>query len=321
MAPRLLEGIDLNLLLALHALLEERHVTRAAARLGITQSAMSRALSRLRVVLGDPLFIRTAGGMVATARAQELAEPLARGLTQVEAAIARRPSFDPKTAKRLFRIGVFDYGEMVVMPPLLAKVSVVAPNIELASVALTGEPLRALEEGKLDLAIGLPSHAARNLGIAMTEWPGIYAQHLFDDRFVCLVREGHPTVKRTLSLEAYAAQGHVVISPFGRPGSFVDRLLADKGLRRKIVVNVSNFVSGPLLVASSDLLVTVPERVAKTFAPAFELRVLECPLEIAALRMHQMWHERHQHDPAHAWLRTVVAEAVAGRDKKRSKKA
>jgi DNA-binding transcriptional LysR family regulator len=257
--------------------------------------------------------------MVATPRAQELAEPLARGLTQIESAITRRALFDPKTAKRSFRIGVFDYGEMALMPPLVARVIHLAPGVELVSAPLGAEPLRALEEGKLDLAVGLPSHAARNLGIVMTEWPGIYAQHLFDDRFVCLVREGHPSVKRTLTLDAYAAAPHAVVSPFGRPGSFVDRLLAQEGLERRVVVNVSNFVTGPLLVAATDLLVTIPERVARMFGPALSLRVLECPLEIAALRIHQMWHERHHHDAGHAWLRGVVAEVVRPRGKKRAK--
>jgi DNA-binding transcriptional LysR family regulator len=317
MSKRLLEGIDLNLLVALHALLEERHVTHAAARLGITQSAMSRALSRLRDLLDDPLFVRTAQGMVPTARAQELAEPLALGLGQVEAAIARRPPFDPATAKRTFRIGVFDYGEMALMPALVTRIMQIAPHVELASVALSREPFRDLEGGKLDIALGLPSHAARNLGIGMTEWPGVYAQHLFDDRFVCLVRDGHPSIKRTLSLEAFAAATHAVISPFGRPGSFVDRLLAEQGFERRVVVNVSNFVTGPLLAASTDLLVTIPERVAKTFAPALALRVLPCPLELAALRMHQMWHERHQHDPGHAWFRGVVTQVLRPRAKRR----
>src|SRR5437868_5131513 len=134
-------------------------------RFRITQSAMSRALSRLRAVFDDPLFVRTARGMVATARAQELAEPLARGLAQIETAIAQRAPFDPRTAKRTFRIGVFDYGEMALMPPLVARVMEIAPGVELVSAPLSEEPLRALEDGKLDLALGLPSHAARNLGI------------------------------------------------------------------------------------------------------------------------------------------------------------
>ena len=293
-----LAAVDLNLLVALDALLAEGSVTRAAARIGRTQSAMSHALARLRELFDDPLLVRTQQGMQPTPRAQELIEPIRRALADIERALSSRPSFDPARAQRSFILAMSDYQEIVILPQLLARLTEEAPGIDLVIQHRPAAIERALEAGEVDLALA-PGHEPL---------PGIYRQPLFKDRFVCVVREGHPTVKRKLTLDDYLALSHLLISPRGGSGSIVDSALAEQGLRRRIAVQVPHFLVAPHLVARSNLCLTLAERLAKIFAERERLRVLPPPLVIPGFTMFQIWHERHHHDAGHAWLRGVLAE-------------
>jgi len=304
-----LGAIDLNLLVAFDALLAERNVTRAARRVGLTQPAMSHALGRLRDILGDPILVRSGSGMLATARAEALEEPIRRALREIDDALRGGPTFDPKVARRTFTLAIGDYGELVVLPPLLARLAREAPGIDLRVLAIPEDYGRLVEDGSFDLVI---NPIATGLGA------GLVQQKLFDERFVCVLRKGHRAAKN-LDLASYVALPHALIAPRGRAGGFVDDALAARGLSRRVALTVPHFLVAPLVVAASDLVLTVAERIARTFAAMAPLEILEPPLPLRGFSMWQVWHERRRNDPAHAWLRTVITEVCA--DAKKVRKA
>jgi DNA-binding transcriptional LysR family regulator len=290
-----LAGLDLNLALVLHALLAERSVSRAAKRLGLSQSATSHALARLRDVLGDPLVVRTRQGITPTPRAQAMAEPLGNALGLLEEALVAKSSFDPKTAKRRFQIVGSDYAELVLMPTLVADLDRQAPHVELRLTPLTNDALPSLRRGDVDLVMGVfpPKDVGSDLRTVA----------LWEDRFVCLVRKRHPFAQKKLTLAGYTAAKHVLIAPRGTPGGPVDDALAARGKSRTVAVTVPHFLAAPHLVVKSDLVLTVAERVAKIFTQLLPLKMLEPPLALPRTRASIVWHERHEADPAHRWLR------------------
>ncbi|WP_437524732.1 LysR family transcriptional regulator [Sorangium sp. So ce726] len=292
-----LSGIDLNLLVALDALLREAHVTRAAARIGLTQSAMSRSLARLRDVLGDPLLVRTGRGMRLTPRAERLAPALGRVLAEITAVLADGPRFDPRTAERTFTMTSPDFGEALVLPPLIERLSREAPAVNIDARASAQDPFGALEAGELDFVL-MAQRAAR---------PAIVWTPLFPERFVCLVREGNPAASRKLTAEQFAAIPQVLVAPEGRPGSVIDDVLAEMGLRRRVAVRVASFIAAPEVVASSDLMVTLPERIAARAQRYLPLRTMELPFKLKGFTLALAWHERMRQDPGHAWFRALAA--------------
>lgn len=294
-----LPGVDLNLLVAFDALLAERSVTRAARRIGITQPAMSHALARLRSLFDDELLVRTPRGMLPTPRAEALEGPIRGALAAIERAIGATATFEPAEARRSFTIGTSDYGELVTLPPLLSRLSRDAPGIDLRMRPMDEDWPRALEAGELDLAIGPP---------ISTVPASIKAQRLFDERFVCVLRAGHPAAKRPLTLARYVALPHALIAPRGRAGGYVDDALAARGLSRRIALVIPHFLVAPFAVANSDLVVTLAERVARAFAGVLPLSIVAPPLELPGFSFHQFWHERVDRDPAHRWLRACVHE-------------
>ncbi len=291
-------GLDVPLLLALDALLRERQVTRAAQRLGLTQSAMSHALRRLREVFADPLFVRTPRGVLPTPRAAQLAEPLARVLSELERLTAHPTGFDPATLTRRMALLTSEYVDVVVLPQLLSQLLHKAPRLDLEVRGVWFELEGALEEGRVDVALGVFPQLS----------PRVMQQRLFDDRLVCLLRNGHPAARGRLSLERFAALPHVQIAPRGVPGGPVDEALSKRGLQRRVAVRIGSFLSALQLVARSDLVLTAPERLVRALRGGLPLRVLEPPLELPPFTIYQVWHERRQEDPAHAWLRGVLAE-------------
>ena len=297
-----LRSLDLNLILALDALLEERNVTRAAARVGITQSAMSHALARLRTLTGDALLVRTASGMVTTARAEELGPPIRRALEGVATALRPPQAFDPKTAERRIRIGTGDYGEIVLLPRLLKRLAKEAPRVDLRVVFQSDNLAGVLRSGDVDLLLR-PVFAA-DLG------PGMYSRELFDERFVCVVRRGHPLASKRLTLTRYIAASHALISPAGKEGSQTDDALARMGVSRRVALTVPHFLVAPHIVAQSDLVLTLAARVANMLAAPLGLVILEPPpeLRLDGFTMSAVWHERTHADPAQRWMREVIAE-------------
>lgn len=300
-------GIDLNLLVALDALLLERNVTQAARRVGVTQPAMSHALARLRALLDDAILVRSKSGMLPTARARSLEEPIRRALREIEEALRTGPAFDPSTAERTFAIATSDYAELVVLPPLLERLAREAPRIDLRIHAVPENWSTSLEDGVFDLVVVPSVHETR---------VGIVRQKLFDEEFVCVLRKGHPAARRGLDLKTFVELPHVLIAPRGRLGGMVDDALAARGLTRRIALTVPHFLVAPMVVASSDLVLTLAERVARTFATMVPLEIREPPIAVRGFTMYQTWHEQRRSDPAHAWLRTLVAEVSASRPRK-----
>lgn len=297
-----LSGIDLNLLVALDALLTESSVTRAAKRLGITQSAMSHSLGRLRRLLRDDVLVRSSRAMVPTPRAASLAAPIRDILEQVVRTISAAPSFDPKTARRTFTLVTHDFGEVVFLPGLFARLRREAPGIDIVVRMIADDVADVLEQGKADVALA-PIRQERS-------W--LCKQSLFEERFVCMLRRGHPVARRRkLTLAEYVALPHVLVSPRGHLRGPVDTALEKMGRRRRIALAVPHFLAAPHVVACSDLCVTLPSRLAEPLAKMLPVVLVEPPIKIARFTMQLGWHERHMRDPAHKWLRGVLAEISA----------
>jgi DNA-binding transcriptional LysR family regulator len=298
-----LGSFDLNLLLALDALLTERSVTRASARIGITQSAASHALARLRKLTGDELLVRGRDGMVPTVRA-----PLRRALEDIRGTLSPPRAFEPKTARVRVFIGTSDYAELVLLPGIMARLGREAPGVELRVVALKDEAGSDLASGKLDVVLMPP--------LPGEEGPSIHYLQVLSERFVCVARRDHPLAKkRALTLSRFAAASHALIAPWGMEGGLVDDALARLGLKRRVTVALPHAMVAPHVVASTDLLLTMPERVARVLAPPLGLVVLEPPPELllTGFAISMLWHERTDGDLARRWLRDVIVAEAAER--------
>jgi DNA-binding transcriptional LysR family regulator len=293
--------IDLNLLVILEALLEERSVTGAARRLGVTQSAVSHALGRLRTELGDPLLVRTSTGMTPTLRAQELHEPIRSSLTTLRDVTRSGAPFEPRTANRTFTIAMTDQIGVALLPALHARLTVRAPSVDLRVIPVVRNVERALESGAAELVV--------SGAFTPAEAPGLYRQRLFDEPLVCLVRKGHSIVQRRLTLEQFCSLSHALVAPRGGRG-IVDTLLEERGLSRRVAVVLPHFLPAPFLIAASDLVLTVAESVARAFASLVPLQLVASPIELPRATYSQVWHQRSHDDPGHKWLRGQIAEAV-----------
>jgi len=303
-------SVNLNLLLAFEALFEEHSVSRAAARIGLSQPAMSNALKRLRALFGDALFTRTAAGMTPTPRARELAGPVRGGLAQLRAALAGGARFDAHAASRTFRLAATDYAEVAVLAPLLARIQASAPGVQIVvrrPELLFQPPEEALRDGTLDAAIGFYPEAS-----ALE--PGTCSGELFAEENVCIARRGHPLMRRRLTLRQFAAAGHVAIitRPDGR--GFIDDLLAGHGLRRRLRGLTPHLLAAPHLVAASDLIAVVPAGLAARMRRALPLAARSVPLHMPPFRMRLLWHQDRTEDPAHQWLRGEIGRCVGPRD-------
>jgi DNA-binding transcriptional LysR family regulator len=300
-----LASFDLNLLVALDALLSERNVTRAASRIGITQSAASHALARLRALTGDELLVRGPAGMVPTTRAEAMAGPVRRALEDMGRVLAPHAAFHPGTASLRFVIATSDYSELALLPRVVSRLAREAPSIELRVVTATEEPSAVLAAGKIDLSIApLRPADARS---------GMHARKLFDDRFVCVVRKNHPLAGKKLTLGRYAAASHALIAPMGAEGGFVDDALARLGMRRRVALALPHFLVAPHIVAASDLILTLAARIAAILVKPLGLAMLAPPAELGlqGFTISESWHERTHGDAARRWVREVIADAAA----------
>jgi len=301
-----LAGVDLNLVVALDVLLAERHVTRAAERLGITQSAASHTLARLRELLGDPLLVRGPGGaMVPSALALRLAPQLRKVLEDL-AGVLRGESFEPSTARRTFRIGASDYVELVVLPKLSARLARLAPGIDLWVHTFDGWGDAELATGKLDCVLAPPRRAARP--------SGMFEKLILDESFACVIRAGHPLAGSRLTLARYCELPHLMVAPQGTPGSLVDDALAAIGRSRRVALAVPHFLIVPYVIAATDMVATLASRIAALFATTLELVVVPPPVAIPKFAIAVAWHERNHRDPAQRWLRDQIAAAAADGD-------
>ncbi|WP_069266692.1 LysR family transcriptional regulator [Paraburkholderia nodosa] len=288
--------LDLNLLRALDALLDERNVTRAAQRLSLTQPAVSAMLTRLRESFGDPLFVRSQRGIVPTERALQLAAPLKQVLSEIEQMLQPQ-AFVPAEAEMTLTLASTDYALRAVVVPYLARLRETAPGVRAVIVPVQHERLQAqLESGDVDLALITPETAPADL----------HARRLFDERYVCVMRADHPAAQRRLTLERFCALDHALVSYEGGSLSGVtDEALARVGRTRRVTVSVNSFLVLPDLLLTSDLIAVVPSRLVKN---ATGLAVVEPPLAIPGFTKTLAWHERTHRSPGHQWARALLFE-------------
>ena len=300
-----LSKLDLNLLLVLHALLLERNVTRAGERIGLSQSATSHALGRLREVFNDPLLVRSKKDMIPTPRAQELLEPLQQILLNIEQLI--QPTvFEPKTARGTIQLAASDYATVVILPKILHQISDIAPHLNLECHNWRPDILDVLRSGAIDLALGV---------LNLQEASEFRSQKLFVEDFVSVVRANHPITQADFTLESYVAWSHALItitnSPVSAipqsPTNHVDTVLSRLGVKRRVMLKLPHFLSAPVIVAQTDLILTLPRRIAMLFAKYANLAVFEPPIELGQYNYMQIWHERLDCDPLHIWLREIIA--------------
>jgi DNA-binding transcriptional LysR family regulator len=298
--------IDLNLLVHLDALLAERSVTRAAARVGIGQSAMSHNLARLRELFGDELLTRGSDGMRLTPRAMTLLEPVRTMLAQVEALVSRDQAFDPATAARTFRFGLPDSMEVLIMPALLARMREVAPGIHLRLYNFDASRLfDDLDADEMDLAIGYGTleqgqfHHKR--------------RKLFTETWLCMFNAEKTGIAPPISLDDFVRLPHVLTSlrPDRSVRGIVDEALDKLGLRRSVALTTPRFLAVPSLVLRAPVIATMQARLARLFAAEFGLSLSRLPVDLNELTVSLLWHASYDHDPAHTWLRSLVIELAA----------
>jgi DNA-binding transcriptional LysR family regulator len=296
-----LSAVDLNLLVVLEALLSERHVTRAASRVGLSQSATSHALNRLRELYRDPLLVRSGKSMSLTPTAAALLPSLSRGLSELRATLSQEPVFDPKSTRRAFSLTMVDYAQLLLLPKMLAHLGREAPLVDL-SIINEANWIEPLQAGTIDLAF----HVAGSVH------SGMHSRALFSDGFVCMIRKGHPVARarEPLTLAKYLSMQHVVVAPSGAPGSVVDSELERRGKSRRVALRVPNFLVTPGVVSESDFISTLPERLARHLAKLHPVTLLAPPVPLPRFTMSLAWHARLDNDPAHRWLREVVFKLV-----------
>ncbi len=296
--------LNLNLLVTLETLLVEQNVTRAAERLHLSQPAVSTQLNQLRELFDDPLLIQAQRGMLPTAKALELLDPLRRALDDVRAILIEHRRFDPATAQLTVIIACTDYLQAAVIQPLAVILRQRAPGIRIALRHLDPPRLEAqMASGDVDLALMTPEHSPGSLR----------SRHLFDERYVLIGRKRHPRLRRGLSVEQFAQLEHVIVSLRG--GDFtspVDDGLAVQGYRRNVVFSAASFLAVPEIVSHSDFVALVPERLVHTRRET--LRIVESPFPVPGFAVNMMWHERNHGHNGQRWVREIIKE-LAGKSK------
>jgi DNA-binding transcriptional LysR family regulator len=292
---------DLNLLPVFITLMEERSVTRAAERLGITQPALSNALARLRTMMQDPLFIRERYGIQPTQMAEALAPVIAAALAQIDDAILGQQDFDPAKAERLMTIAPNSYVEFVLMPAIVTRLRQLAPGLRLRLTPFGNDLAETgIMSGTTAMALGRIVDPPDNLIV----------QHLMDDRLACVVRADHPEIGARLSRAQYERLKHVNVLPPGRMRAGLFQALERQGVRREVAVSVTHFLAVPEMIAVTDYCATLPALICRRLAHDKRLKILAPPVDLGTFPVEMAWHVRYRHDPAHRWLRALVAEVA-----------
>jgi DNA-binding transcriptional LysR family regulator len=291
-------NLDLNSLECFDVLMRERNVSRAAERLGLSQSSMSEALARLRERFGDPLLVRGREGMVATPRAQALLPDVRAAIDRLQSLLANE-AFNPGEAALRFRLTASDYTQLLLMPALHRLMREQAPlcNVDVLPVHL----LRIeehLDRGDIDLAIAYHPEPP----------PGLRRSPLFDDTYVCVARPGHAAIDADMDAHAYAALSHISVAPSGITviSSVVDSALETRGLTRRVAVSSPHFLLAAYMVSQSDLVLSLPRRAAVALTAFLPLQMVEIPLAMRSIDLAMYWHERTHASPSHRWLREQV---------------
>lgn len=290
--------MDLKLLAVFDEVYKTRSVSRAGENLDMAQSSISIALGRLRRHFGDPLFVRTSEGMQPTPHATALVAPIRQALELLRGITRQQAGFEPSKAHRTFRICMTDISHLVLLPALINRLRDIAPSINVEITHISAQTPRMLEAGEADLAVGfMPQLEA-----------GFYQQKLFDQDFACVVRRAHPRVRSRLTQSMFKRENHVVVTAVGTGHTLVEQELERLGVRRNVALRLPNFLGLGGLVASTDLVVTVPQRVAEALLRIADVKALPPPFELPGIAIKQHWHERYQQDPANRWLRSVISD-------------
>jgi len=298
-----LAGVDLNLLVALDALLAERNVTRAAARLGLSQPGMSSALGRLRKLLDDPLLVREGTFLVRTARGDALVQPVRDALALIQRALEDRVGFDPAHDEATLRVSCSDYSVLMLIGPLVRRLAAEAPGVTIHVQPRTPHVARALRDGETDLVIE-PVEVLGGVTVP--------SRKLFVDRWLCCVWEGNSQVGDALTLETYLRLGHVVYSMgAGKPVSMVDEHITRLDLPRRIEFSVESFLLAPYLLQGTDLVTLVLERAVPLLQRTAPIRLLEPPVELPSITQSMWWSPARTTDPMHSWVRSRISDVAA----------
>ncbi|AHL75824.1 LysR family transcriptional regulator [Stutzerimonas stutzeri] len=290
-----LNKVDLNLFIVFDAIYTEANLTRAGQIVGITQPAVSNALARLRETFNDPLFVRTAQGMVPTPMAQNIIGPVRNALQLLRVSVQESRTFNPLQANKTFRISMTDLTEAVVLPPLFQRLRRLAPNVKIESMlAKRRETTKELAAGRLDFAMDAPLNTD----------PQVRHVKLLEDRYVCAMRRGHPLAKDKLNVEEYLSLSHIHISSRRSGLGMVDLALGKMGQQRKIALRSQHYMMATQVIQQTDMAVTVPER----FARRHDLHQIPLPVDIPPLETHIYWHESTDQDPANRWMREQMIE-------------
>jgi len=290
--------MDMKLLAVFDEIYKTRSVSRAGENLGIPQTSVSLALARLRRRFNDPLFVRTGNGMMPTPRAATLVPQLRQALQLLQSATEQQAEFDPASSFRTFRISMTDISHLEFMPAMMNKLARVAPNVQIEVLRIQADTGKLLESGDADLAIGyMPELEA-----------GFYQQKLFKDGFACVVRRDHPRIDAKLTQSRFKSERHVVLIAAGTGNEIVERELKRQGTQRKVALSLPTLPGVGNLLANTDLMATLPGRVAKILVKIAHVKALAPPYRFPDFSIKQHWHERYHQDPGNRWLRSTVAE-------------
>lgn len=300
-----LAKIDLNLLLTLHLLLEEKSVTRAAQRLCLSQSAVSKNLAKLREQFNDPLFSRTSYGLQPTAKARNLQEQLHTLLSHLES-ITEASNFDPKSSHYRFRLGLVESTYPLLLPHFMSYILNKAPNVMLDTHAWDTNTLKKLQSGEMDIGITGKDLDPKYANITMYTPEDICSKEIYRDSQMCLVRRNHPVLKQEWTLDTYLQQRHVQVRCDGKDQWLLDYKLADRGLERSIGIIVPDFNSAASLCTHTDLVFTAPSHFIKLIAKQLNLVVLPLPTDLPQMTYTLFWHQQKENDAANCWLRNTI---------------
>lgn len=276
-------------------LLRLRSVSAAAESIGLSQSAASHALARLRKQLGDPLFTRTGNGVAPTPYGERVGRAARESLDVLQAGLASNRPFEAATTSRRFSIYTSDIGQMVFLPKLFAFLSKVAPGATLGVLPIPLEnPGALLSSGDVDFAIGIFDNLAS----------GFLQSFVLPEHYVCVVRTGHPKFRRGMNLDAFKQAKHAIADSTGMAHAIIDQVLARHHIRRNGAIRVPSFHVLPMIIANSDLLAVIPNRLAQAFARSAPIKILPVPVPIPTVDVNIYWHERYHHDPSNQWFRS-----------------
>jgi DNA-binding transcriptional LysR family regulator len=296
-----MQTLDTRLLQVFDEIYKTRSVTRAAENLELGQPAVSIALAKLREHFGDPLFVRISNAMEPTPLALELEQPVRQALNAMDRVYGHRAVFDPASSERNFCISMSDISQLVLLPKLWAHLRRSSPGVHIEIVPLSEDTAGMLETGEADLALGfMPQLEA-----------GFYQQALFRQRYVCVASTEHPRIRDTLSLAQYEAEEHAVVTSSGTGHLILDKEIARQGIDRRIALRVPNYLGIAFVIEQTDMLVTIPERLAEVLEGRGKFRAHLLPFEMPDYAVKQHWHERYHHDPGNRWLRQLISDLLS----------